>query len=269
MLHAWRENVPGHRIRSVWWPLDVASPQKKKGKKTKNSHCSSLLCSKRVVHHFLYMTIQLRPLLCNGTIVDPHPRRCQFHASLPRSRFLDVTAARETNFMPDKVLVIETTIFFITSVTKDNIFFSRHCLVLKGEYFDITIYMTGFDTRCLHVLCRQPSLRRKNSSSPGHPWHLWLVNHPPPTSSATSNMIMNQSIHLAGVANGEKSLALNCFLTWDCNQSDKISPSPVSPIFDTKKASHPPTVSSGPKLSDRLSGFFWLPWLDARVQEKT
>ena len=32
MLHDSGENVPGHRIRSLWWPTDVVTPKKKKGK---------------------------------------------------------------------------------------------------------------------------------------------------------------------------------------------------------------------------------------------
>ena len=244
MLHAWRENVPGHRIRSMWWPLDVASLQKKKGKKTKKSHCSSFSCSKRVVHHFLWL-YSYEPYYVTELLLIHIREDANFMlVSLAAVFWMSRLRGRLIS-CPIKSLLLKPQFSFITSVTKDNIFLSRHCLVLKGKYFDITIYLTGFDTRCLHVLCRQPSLRRKNSSSPGHPWHLWLVNPSPPpprptTSSATSNMIMSQSIHLAGLAHGEKSLALNCFLTWDCNQSDKISP-PQCPLFLTQKrlVTHP------------------------------
>ena len=105
----------------------------------------------------------------------------------------------------------------------------------------------------------QPSPRSKNSSSP--PMKLT------PPSSASSVTIMSHSIYLAGLAYRETSLTLNCILAW---KSIKVTKSPLpTPYFGHKKASHPSSSRSGPKLSDKLSGFFWLPWLDVRVQAKT
>ena len=155
MLHAWRENVPGHRIRSVWWPLDVATSQKKKGKKTKKSHCSSFSCSKRVDHQFLWLYIY-QPYYV--------------------MRLLLIHICEDANFMPDKVF--ETTIFSYNFCYKDNIFFpdivqcfSENILTLLYIWLDLT------QGACTYSV---DSLRRKNSSSLGHPWHLWLVYPPPP-----------------------------------------------------------------------------------------
>ena len=101
-----------------------------------------------------------------------------------------------------------------------------------------------------------------------------------PPSSASSIMIMSQSIDLAGLSHRKNSLTLPCFLTWNSNQSDKIS-APYPPTFDMQKkeANHP---QLGLGLSSLLTPtkmpsplffvFFWLQCLeheDAHVQEKT
>ena len=97
-----------------------------------------------------------------------------------------------------------------------------------------------------------------------HPHHPWKSL---PPSSAISVTIMSHSIYLAGLAYRETSLTLNCILA---RKSIKVTKSPLpTPYFWHKKASHPPPIRSGPKLGDKLSGYFWLPWLDARVQAKT
>ena len=86
-----------------------------------------------------------------------------------------------------------------------------------------------------------------------------------PPSSASSVMIMSHSIDLAGLAHGKNSLTLPCFLTWHCNQSDKLSPS-YPPGFHTKQVSHPwiglglgslltPSKTASPMV------FFQLHWL--------
>ena len=97
-----------------------------------------------------------------------------------------------------------------------------------------------------------------------HPRHPWNSLSP---SSASNVTIMSHSIYLAGLAYRETSLTLNCILVWKPIKVTK-SPQPT-PYFWHKKASHPPSTRSGPKLSDKHAGFFWLPWLDARVQAKT
>ena len=61
-----------------------------------------------------------------------------------------------------------------------------------------------------------------------------------PPSTASSVMIMRQSIDLAGLAHRKNSLTLHCFLTWNSNQNDKISPpSPPPRLAQNKSASHP------------------------------
>ena len=90
-------------------------------------------------------------------------------------------------------------------------------------------------------------------------------------------MIMSNSFDLAGLAHGKNSLTLHRFLTWNSNQSDKISP-PYPPGFDEKQVSHPPTDSSGPGLpADTyqdakplgfFSGYTGLNTGDSRVQAK-
>ena len=84
---------------------------------------------------------------------------------------------------------------------------------------------------------------QETTTHPPHPWSLWLV-----ISSTSSVMIMSHTIDLAGLAHRKNSLTMSCFLTWNSNQSDKISP-PYSPDFDTKQVGHPPTDRSGPGLS--------------------
>ena len=107
------------------------------------------------------------------------------------------------------------------------------------------IYLSGFHTRCLYWVSRQPSPR--NNYSPSPPMKLMSSQSLPP-SSARSVLIISHSIDLAGQAQKKNSLTLYCFLTWNSNQSDKISP-PYSPDFDTKQVSHPPMDRSGPGLS--------------------
>ena len=242
MLHAWRENVPGHRIRSVWWPLDVATSQKKKGKKTKKSHCSSFSCSKRVDHQFLWLYIY-QPCYVMGLLL--------------------IHICEDANFMPDKVF--ETTIFSYNFCYKDNIFFpdivqcfSENILTLLYIWLDLT------QGACTYSV---DSLRRKNSSSLGHPWHLWLVYPPPPPPEA-SNMIMSQSMHLAGLTHGEKSLTLSCFPTWGSNQSDKISPPQCLLLLTQKRLATHPLLGLG--LSSLISplDFFGYPGLMPVFKQK-
>ena len=90
-----------------------------------------------------------------------------------------------------------------------------------------------------------------------------------PPSSASGFMIMSHSINLAGLAHRKNSFSLHCFLIWNSNQSDKISP-PYPPSFDSKLVSHPPTDRSGPGLfadtqqDGKPPGFFFsrLHWLE-------
>ena len=60
-------------------------------------------------------------------------------------------------------------------------------------------------------------------------------------------MIISHSINLAALAHRKNFLTLHCFLTWNYNQSDKISP-PYPPGFDTKQESQPATDKPGPGL---------------------
>ena len=138
----------------------------------------------------------------------------------------------------------------------------------------IYIYLSGFHTRCLYWVSRRSSPRSHYSPSP--PMKLMTSQSLPP-SSASSVMIMSHSIDLAGLAHRKNSLTLHCFLTWNSNQSDKISP-PYPPGFHTKQGSHPPTDRSGPGLSWHLAGrqdpwsfccYTGLNTGDARVQAKT
>ena len=126
MLHAWRENVPGHRIRSVWWPLDVATPPKKKGKKI-IAACSRVLKGLTTIFLWLY---SYQPYHVLG--------------------LLQIYICEDANFIPDKVLVIEIIRIFLKLLLQRENTFSRDYSVLKGKYLNIIIYLTGFDTRWLH-----------------------------------------------------------------------------------------------------------------------
>ena len=96
---------------------------------------------------------------------------------------------------------------------------------------------------------------------PPHPPMKLMTSQSLPLSSVSSVMIISHLIDLAGLAHGKNSLTLHCFLTWNSNQSDKISP-PYPPSFHTKQVSHPPTDRSGPGLSadtkqdSKPTGFF-------------
>ena len=68
---------------------------------------------------------------------------------------------------------------------------------------------------CTHSLEGQIQESRTHTA---HPWHLWLVNRSP-ASSAISIIIISQSMDLAGLAHGENSLTLHCFLTKNTYQS--------------------------------------------------
>ena len=81
-----------------------------------------------------------------------------------------------------------------------------------------------------------------------------------------------------GLAHRKNSLTLHCFLTWNSNQSDKISP-PYPPDFGRNQVSHTPTDRSGPELSADIarwqapgnffSGYTGLNTGNAHVQGKT
>ena len=126
---------------------------------------------------------------------------------------------------------------------------------------------------CLYRVPRQPSPRSNYSPSP--PMNLMTSQSLPP-SSANSVMIMSHSTDLAGLAYRKNSLTLHFFLTWNSNQSDKISPR-YPPGFHTKQVSHPCHPRMGLGLGSLLTPskkasplvFFRLHWLDARVQAKT
>ena len=77
------------------------------------------------------------------------------------------------------------------------------------------------DRRCLHSFSSGPNPRIKNSHSP--PMTLMTSQSLPP-SSAISIMIISQSMDLAGLAHGENSLTLHCFLTKNTYQSILSSP---------------------------------------------
>ena len=195
-------------------------------------------CSERVDHHFVWL-YNYQP----------------YHVL----RLLQIYICEDANFIPDKVLVIEIIRFFLKTCYKEKILSLEITQCLRENISTLScIWLDLIQGACTHST-GQPSPRSKNSSSP--PMKLT------PPSSASSVTIMSHSIYLAGVAYRETSLTLNCILAW---KSIKVTKSPLpTPYFWHKKASHPSSTRSGPKLSDKLSGFFWLPWLDARVQAKT
>ena len=119
----------------------------------------------------------------------------------------------------------------------------------------IVVYLCGVHTRYLHSVSRQPSPRSK--FSPYRPMTL-MTSQSLPLSSASSVMIMCHSIALGGLAHKKNSLTLQCFLTWNSNQSDKISPDPYPLGFHTKQVSHSPTDRSGPGLTpSKTASFFF------------
>ena len=132
MLHAWRENVPGHRIRSVWWPLDLASPQKKKGKKVKKISLQRVLVFWKCRPPFFLWLYSFQPYHVLG--------------------LLQIYICEDANFIPDKVLVIEIIRIFLKLLLQRENTFSPDYSVLKGKYFNIIIYLTKLETRCLHSL---------------------------------------------------------------------------------------------------------------------
>ena len=73
-----------------------------------------------------------------------------------------------------------------------------------------------------------------------------------PPSSASSVMIMRHQIDLAGLGHRNISLTLHCFLTWNSNQSDKVS-LPYPPGFHTRQVSRPPTDRSGSGLLSKTA----------------
>ena len=126
----------------------------------------------------------------------------------------------------------------------------RHWCSLKKDGTNtfqvyIYIYLCGFHTSCLYWVSRQAKSKEQVLTLP--PMNLMTSQSLPP-SSASSVIIMSHSIDLAGLAHRKYSLTLHCFLTWNSNQSDRLSP-PYPSGFHTKQVSHPPTDRSGPGLS--------------------
>ena len=138
---------------------------------------------------------------------------------------------------------------------------------IKQEYFHDTtyptipsvVYLCGFHTRYLHSVSRQPSPRSK--FSPSRPMTL-MTSQSLPFSSASSVMIMCHSIALDGLAQRKNSFTLQCFLTWNSNQSDKNSPDPYPLGFDTKQGSKSPTNLSGPGLTPSKTASFFFFFLE-------
>ena len=162
---------------------------------------------------------------------------------------LQIYICKDTNFIPNKVLVIEIIRIFLKLLLQTENTFSRDYTVLKGKYFNIIIYLTGFDTRCLHSVYWKAKSKEQELILTTH------ETHSPQALLASSVTIMSHSIYLAGLAYRETSLTLNCILAW---KSIKVTKSPLpTPYYWHKKASHPPSTRSGPKLSDKLSGFIF------------
>ena len=98
--------------------------------------------------------------------------------------------------------------------------------------------VTLFEYNVSAILSAIVGPRSKNSPFPS--MRLMTSQLIPPPSSASSILIISQSIDLAGLAHRERSLTLQCFLTWNSVQSEKIYPSYLF-YFRLKKraASHP------------------------------
>ena len=126
------------------------------------------------------------------------------------------------------------------------------------------IYLCGFHTSCCCWVSRQPSPRSNYSPSP--PMKLMTSQSLPP-SSASSVMIMSHRIDLAGLACRKNSLTLHCFLAWNSNQSDKISP-PYPLVFTQNKSATHPRIGLGlgslltPSKTVSPLVFFRLHWLE-------
>ena len=184
-------------------------------------------CSERVDYHFLWL-YSYQPYHVLG--------------------LLEIYICEDANFIPNKVLVIEIKSFFFKLLLQRENTFSRDYTVLKGKYFNIIVHLTGFDTRCLHSVYWKAKSKEQELILTTH------ETHSPQALLASSVTIMSYSIYLAELAYRETSLTLNCILAW---KSIKVTKSPLpTPYFWHKKPSLPPSTRSGPKLSDKLSGFF-------------
>ena len=107
--------------------------------------------------------------------------------------------------------------------------------------FYIYIYLSGFHTRCLYWFSRRPSPGSNYSASP--PMKL-MTSQSFPQSFASSVMIMSHRNDLAGLARRKNFLTLHYFLTWNSDQSDKISlPYPL--VFTQKKEATHPRIGLG------------------------
>ena len=112
------------------------------------------------------------------------------------------------------------------------------------------IYLSGFDTRCLYSVSRQPSPRSKNSPSPPM---IHMISQSLPPSSASSVMIMSHSFDLAGLAH-RKNYLTHC-TAFLLETLIKVTKSPLlTPLRLTqKKARKPPTVFTGLGLGSLLT----------------
>ena len=77
------------------------------------------------------------------------------------------------------------------------------------------------------------------TNHPPHPWSLWLVNHFPQALLVELWLWVTALIWLAWVARRKNSLTFHCFLTWNSNQSNKISPLYPLVFPQNKSATHP------------------------------
>ena len=89
-------------------------------------------CSERVDHHIFLCLYSYQPYHVLG--------------------LLQIYICENANFIPDKDLVIEIIRIFLKLLLQRENTFSRDYSVLKGKYFNIIIYLIGFDARCLHSL---------------------------------------------------------------------------------------------------------------------
>ena len=137
-------------------------------------------------------------------------------------------------FTVERWTVLRILFCFLSKLLTCLIINSCHLIIEWRSRFICNVCVDFIQGACTQSLDSQV---QGANTSPSPPMTLMTSQSLDP-SCASSIIIMSHSIDLAGLAHRKNSLTLHCFLCWNSNRSDKISP--PYPLVLTQ-ASQPPT----------------------------
>ena len=167
-------------------------------------------------------------------------------------------------FTVEQWTVLRILFCFLNKLLTCLIINSCYSIIEWRSYFICNICVDFIQGACTRSLDSQV---QGASTSPSPPMTLTTSQSLPPQALLVVLSLWGHSIDLAGLAHRKNSLTLHCFLSWNSNQSDKISPPYPLVLTQSKSATHP---QSGLGLGSLLTPnktvsplvFFRLHWLE-------